>query len=180
MRPIIVALRLAWDDTICRWSAIVGLPLLGTVYAAVLPASMTGGRIGWVSLRLLTPELGILAVALASLLTLTVALMVLIVRHGRRASKAAVTGGALMALVTPLLCCSPVLPLALGALAVAFPAIAGVAAGRMQGYIATHETSLLLVAVGLTAVALYQNARRVASGPHCRIPARRPDSQSTR
>lgn len=173
MSQIFTALKLAWQEKTCRWAAGISFAVLLPLYAATLPASLTGGRIGWVSLRLLTPELGVIALALALLLTLTVALMVLIIRQGQRASKGAAAGSALggvMALITPLLCCSPILPLALGSLAVVFPAMAGTVSGRVQGFIATHEFGLLLTALSLTAFALYQNARRVVAGTCCRLP----------
>lgn len=175
MTPILAALKLAWADKACRWAAALSFAVLLPLYAATLPASLTGGRIGWISLRLLTPGLGAIACGLALLLALTVALMVLIIRQGQRASKGAATGsalGAVLALITPLLCCSPILPLALGALAVSSPALAGAAGGRVQGFIATHEFELLLAALALTALALYQNARRAVAGACCRIPTR--------
>ncbi|TAL94027.1 MAG: hypothetical protein EPN69_06615 [Rhodanobacter sp.] len=171
MSLIFTALKLAWQEKACRWAAGVSFAILLPLYAATLPASLTGGRIGWVSLRLLTPELGFIALALALLLALTVALMVRIVRQGQRTSKSAATGGllgGLVALITPLLCCSPILPLALGSLAVTFPALASAAGGRVQGFIATHEVWLLLAALALTALALYLNARRVIAGTCCR------------
>lgn len=174
MMTVLTALKLAWAEKASRWAAGLSFAVLLPLYAATLPASLTGGRIGWVSLRLLTPELGIIAFALALLLALTVALMALIIRQGQRASKGAATGSALggvMALITPLLCCSPILPLALGALAVVFPTLANAASGRVQGFIATHEIGLLLAALTLTGVAFYLNARRAAAGASCRVPA---------
>ncbi|TAM24175.1 MAG: hypothetical protein EPN62_07670 [Candidimonas sp.] len=171
MTLIFTALKLAWQEKACRWAAGVSFAVLLPLYAATLPASLTGGRIGWVSLRLLTPELGVIAFALALLLALTVTLMVRIVGQGQRTSKGAATGGllgGLVALITPLLCCSPILPLALGSLAVTFPALAGAASGGVQGFVATHEIQLLLAALALTALALYLNARRVIAGAYCR------------
>ena len=176
------ALKLAWAERPCRWVAGLSFAAFLLLYAAVLPASLTGGRIGWVSLRLLTPALAAIAFALALALALTLALMVLIVRQGQRASGRAATGsafGALVALIAPLLCCSPILPLALGALAVVFPALAASAAGSVQGFIATHEMTLLLAAVALTAFALELNARRALAGACCRIrPASHPAPES--
>lgn len=167
---VAAALTTLWQDRAARWTALGGFLVMLPIYTVMLPASLTGGRIGWVSLRLISPVMAIIAVALSAVLALTVGLMVLLLRLGRRSSKGAATGGALMALVTPLLCCSPLLPLALGALALAFPALAGVAAGRLQGFIATHELTILLFALGLGVLAFYQNARRVGSGSSCRLP----------
>lgn len=173
MPAIVRAIILARAERPCRWAAALSFAVFLPLYAAVLPASLTSGRIGWVSLRLLTPTLGVIAFVLALLLALTVALMVLIVRQGQRASGSATTGsalGAILAVMTPLLCCSPILPLALGALAVAFPTVAAAGAGSVQGFIATHEMELLLAAVALTAFALELNARRAVAGACCRVP----------
>jgi len=169
MRTLIDALWVVRAEPAARWTALTAFAVLLPVYGATLPASLTGGYIGWVSLRLLTPATAAIALVLSIMLSLTLALMVVLLRHGQRASKAAAAGGALVAFVTPLLCCTPVLPLALGTLAVAFPALAGMAAGTVQGFIATHETAILIAAVALSGAALYQNAVRVARGAACRV-----------
>lgn len=169
MRTVIEALGLAWRERLCRRVAIVSFVVLLALYATALPASFTNGQLGWVSLRMLTLQLAVIAVALASILSLTLALMTLILRQGQKAKGSAATGGALIGLITPLLCCSPVLPFALGGLAVLFPALAGAAAGTVQGFIATHELALLLFALALTGLALYQNARAAVEGARCRV-----------
>lgn len=74
-----------------------------------------------------------------------------------------------MGILTPLLCCSPILPLLLGLLAIVFPALANAAAGPLQAFIARHETALLLTALALMVMALHQNARRVLQGSSCRV-----------
>ena len=171
MSSIAIALKQLWTEPVGRWTTVAGMIVMLPLYAATLPASLTGGRIGWTSLRLLTPEQAVIALCLTVLLSQTLGLMVLLMRHRQRASKATAAGGALMACITPLLCCSPLLPLGVGALAVVFPALSGVGPGFAQGFIATHEMMLLLIALALSAVAFYQNAKRVASGPLCSMPA---------
>ncbi len=174
MRTMWQALRLAWSETAARRSGLFSFVILVTLYAFTLPASLTGGFVGWVSLRLLTPQLALMALALALPAALTVSLMVSLLRQGGNARGATLAGGTLLGLVTPLLCCSPIIPLALGALATLAPTAAAAASGRLQGFIATHETVLLLAALGLMVLALYQNARRVVAGAHCRVPRHRP------
>lgn len=169
MSTLTDALGIVWAEPAARWTALAAFAVLLPVYGVTLPASLTGGYIGWVSLRLLTPSMAVIAVVLSAILSLTLALMVVLIRRGQRARKGAAASGALVALVTPMLCCTPVLPLALGTLAVAFPALAGMAAGSVQGFIATHETAILVAAVALGAVALYQNAARVSRAAACRV-----------
>lgn len=169
-RDCVEAFRLGLSEPVWRRTATAGFILLLPLYAATLPASLTGGRIGWVSLRMLTPGLAAIALVLALLLALTLAFMVLSVRAGYKAGKSAAAGGAIVGLLTPLLCCSPILPLAFAALATVFPAFAGAAPGRVQGFIAVHETWLLAAALVLAILALYQNARRALRGAACRSP----------
>lgn len=170
MRVIGPALSRLRQDRFGRRVAIGAFTLLLPFYATMLPAAFTGGRIGWVSLRLLTPLDAAIALALAVFLALTMAMVAMLLRDGRRASKAVAGSGAVIGLVTPLLCCSPLLPTLLAGLALVFPALANAAAGSVQGFIATHETAILSASVALTALAFWQNARRLVTGPACRTP----------
>ncbi len=95
--------------------------------------------------------------------------MVFLLREGQRARGGLASGGVLLGILTPLLCCSPILPLLLGLLAIVFPALANAAAGPLQAFIARHETALLLTALALMVMALHQNARRVLQGSSCRV-----------
>lgn len=167
-RDIVEAFRLGLREPIWRRTAVISFVLLLPLYAVILPTSFTSGRIGWVSLRMLTPELAVIAFVLALLLALTFAFIALALRVGYKAGKSAAAGGAIVGLLTPLLCCSPLLPLAFAALATVFPAFIGAAPGRVQGFIAVHETELLLAAILLAALALYQNIRRAVRGARCR------------
>lgn len=171
MIAVVSALDRIRKDRVGRYTAAISFVVLFLIYAAVLPASLTGGYVGWTSLQFLTLGLFGTAAALAAFLSLTVAMMVLLVRDGRRASKSFAAGGALLALVTPLLCCSPLLPLGLGLFATIFPALLGAAPGRVQGFIATHETAILAAALAFSALAFWQNAGRIVRPPACRAPA---------
>lgn len=134
--------------------------LLAISYAMILPATYTGGAIGLVSLRFLTFGTFVLALLMALLLALTVALGVYGLRHGAGAKPAGSALGAVLAALPPLLCCSPILPLAISAVAATLPA-AGPLGVPIQGFIATHELEIYGVAIALMAWGLYANARRV-------------------
>lgn len=170
MGDLATAFKRLWQEPAGRWTTGPAFIVLFPLYAATLPASLTGGHIGWVSLRLLTPGQAIFAFCLAALLALTLGIMVLLIKGGQKASKSSATGGALVAFFAPLLCCTPIIPLGLGALAVVFPAAAGFAPGLIQGFIATHEFGIELFAVALSFVAFWQNARKLAIDPVCSIP----------
>lgn len=136
--------------------------LFAVLYAMILPATYTSGVIGLVSLRFLTLGLFALALVMALLLALTLALGVYGFRNGSGAKPAGSAVGAVLAALPPLLCCSPILPLAISAVAAILPA-AGPLGLPIQGFIATHELEIYGVAIALMAWGLYGNARRVLS-----------------
>ena len=78
-------------------------------------------------------------------------------------------GGLIISLVTPLLCCSPILPILFSFLAGFLPALAGGAGGAVQGFLATHEWLFFTVATAILVFALYQNAREVVKGAGCAV-----------
>lgn len=169
MMTISRAMQRATTDKVARWVAIFGFLFGLPLYLITIPASLTGGHIGWSNLRFLTTGMTLFALAMSLLLALTLLLMVFLIREGRRARSGLAASGTLLGLLTPLLCCSPILPLLLGLLAVVFPTLASAAAGSVQSFIARHETAFLVPAVLLMALALHQNARWVLRGTSCRI-----------
>ena len=132
------------------------------VYLMVLPSSYTGGRIGPAAMHYLTPRLWLFAVLMAGLLALMLPVAVFALRHGGRIRAASGAGGVLVAVITPLLCCSPFIPIVIGSVAAVIPA-AGQMGLPIQGFVATHETLFYAAASGLLALGLYGNARRVLS-----------------
>jgi hypothetical protein len=146
--------------------------IFAILYAMILPATYTGGVIGLVSLRFLTLGTFVLALLMALLLALTLALGVHGFRNGSGAKPAGSALGAVLAALPPLLCCSPILPLTIAALAAILPAAGSL--GVLQGFIAVHETEIYGVAIALMAWGLYGNARRMLSCSH------RPHAASTK
>ncbi|OYV54150.1 MAG: hypothetical protein B7X09_04395 [Acidiphilium sp. 21-66-27] len=131
-------------------------------YAVLLPATSTGGTLGLVSLRFLTPGEFVLALIMAALLTLTVALGVYGLRQGGRVRPAGSVLGAILATLPALLCCTPILPLGIAAIASILPA-AGRFGVPIQGFIATHEGEIYGVAIVLMVWSLYGSAKRALS-----------------
>jgi hypothetical protein len=136
--------------------------IFALLYAMILPATYTGGAIGLVSLRFLTPGTFVLALVMALLLALIVVLGVHGFRNGSGVKSAGGALGAALGILPSLLCCSPVLPLSIAAIAAFLPA-AGSLGIPIQGFIATHELEIYGVAIVLMAWGLYGNARRVLS-----------------
>jgi hypothetical protein len=142
--------------------------VLFALYAALLPASMTGGIVGLVSLSYLTWGEAGLALAMAALLAPTLALGFYGLRHGGGSRPAGSLAGALLAAVPPLFCCSPLLPLAIAMIAGVAPAAARFGL-PVQGFIATHEGGFYAAAIGLMAWGLLSNARRVLYCPRAGV-----------
>lgn len=152
-----------------RMISAVTFPVALLLYLMTLPAMFTGGVIGLVGFRHLTPELIGVALVMAILLTLIIPFSLYLLAQGFKASSGAATSGVVVGLLAPMLCCTPLIPILLGLIATAFPFASGLPPGRVQGFIATHETDFFLSAIALLLIALYQNAKRIAHGEACRL-----------
>lgn len=130
------------------------------VYAVTLPATYTGGQIGVVSLRFLTPILAGFAVILAGLVSVASTFTAYAIRHGTAVSTRSAAGGMVGSLLAPLVCCSPVLP----ALAAGIAAVTGVSplfAGTIQGLIASYELQILTAATLGLMYSVHATARNI-------------------
>lgn len=135
------------------------------LYAFTLPATYTGGRVGLVSLRLLTPTLAAFSFIMAGLVAVILPFTAYTIQIGGSSSATATTSGVVGSVLPPLLCCSPLLPIIAASVAGVFPAAFGVS-GYIQGFVATYETEILLTATGILGYALYRSAETVNG---CRI-----------
>lgn len=140
-------------------------------YLVTLPATYTGGTVGWVALPYLTPPLAAFAVVLALLLSLVTTVTVYSVRTALRQRAVGVGVGAVAASLLPAsLCCTPLVPAVLAALGASTPEIYRLT-GRIQGAVARSEilvlagsALLLLVALHLGAGGLVGSCRRREGG----------------
>ncbi len=168
MNTIVAAIRTVFSSPGYRVAGILSFVLVLTLYLFTLPAMLTGGRVGLVSFRFLTPRLAALAVVMATLVAIILPLMLYLVRRGRRVRTASIASGVAIGILAPLLCCSPLLPIALGFVSSVFPLLGGAGTG-LQGFIATHEMGFFGAAIVLLIYALYQNARKVCEDACCRV-----------
>jgi len=160
LRSVPRALAVVFGRTAYRVLALVLLVITLPAYLMILPASFTGGAIGLVTLPFLSVRLVLFAAAMSILLSLIVPTAIYAIRHGGRLRASSATGGVLTAVLTPLLCCSPAIPIMISAIAAVIPA-AGQFGLPLQAFIATHESLLYSLAIGLLGLGLYGNARRV-------------------
>ena len=162
VRIIPRALSLALGSRRAMLATSLAFLVFTAAYAMILPATYTGGAVGLVSLRFLDLGSFVLALFMGLLLALTLALGVYSFRCGAGAKPAGSALGAVLAILPSLLCCSPILPLTLSAIAAVLPA-AGALGIPIQGFIATHEPEIYGIAAALMVWGLYGNARRVLS-----------------
>ena len=169
MTLIVNALKTVWQLSAYRWLSVISFVAFFMLYLLTLPSSFTGGQIGLVSLQYLDGSMFTLSLVMALLVSMIITLMVWLIRQGQKASKASATGGVLVGIFAPLLCCSPIIPIIFGSLASLLPSFIGSSGPLFQGFIATYQTELFTIAIILLLLALYQNARKVISGHCCKI-----------
>ena len=150
----------------------LGLFVLGLgFYLVTLPATYTGGAIGWASLGYLSVELLLAAFILALLLSAVLTLNVYSARTALRQQGAGLSVGAVLASLTPSsVCCTSLVPAALAAIGASTPRIFSLT-GRIQGTVARYEAAFLVLSVVLLLAALRLAARSVCGS--CRRPERR-------
>ena len=171
MKTLGLALREVFAS---KRSWVVGVLSFGVfliMYLITLPATFTGGRIGLQALAFVTPQLVGWSVLLAILLVLLVPITIYLLQRGyrTRGGVGGATGGLVISLVTPLLCCSPILPIAFSFLAGWIPLLAGGAGGAFQGFLATHEWLFFGISALILLGALFWNAREVVKGGCCDV-----------
>ncbi|SHF37994.1 hypothetical protein SAMN05443144_1087 [Fodinibius roseus] len=140
------------------------------LYAVTLPAKYTAGRIGLVSLQHLSWSMGLFALAFALLLGAVIPFTVFAFRQGVKSQKSSTAGGLFVSILTPLLCCSPLLPALMGFLGGLIPLLPAGSSLAVQKFVVTWETEIYLGSLALLALALYQNANYIARSAACRMP----------
>lgn len=141
----------------------LALPL----YLMTLASEYTGGAIGPAALKYLDAQMVVFSLVMTTLLSLLLPVMFYLLRQGSGMARSTATGGVAIGVLTPILCCSPALPLMLGFIATFFPALVDMIGWKLQQFIVTNSTELYLFASALLLLALYQNARRVHRGDLC-------------
>ncbi len=173
VRNLLPALREVFFNRAAWVTAGVSFVFFLSVYLLTLPATFTGGMIGFRALGFLTPALIGWSLFLAFLLGLLVPMTVYLLRRGYRARGATGTaaGGIVISLLAPLLCCSPILPITVSFLTGWIPLLAGGAGGFVQGFLATHESLIFSITALILLGAILWDAREITRGVCCAVPA---------
>lgn len=169
MNTIYDALKTVLQEHSYRWISFISFILFLLLYLITLPASYTGGYSSFEALEYLNPTLVSFSIVMAAFVALLMSLITYLIRQGQKASKSSATGGLLIGVLAPMLCCSPLLPIAIGFIASVLPALGGTFGIQIQGFIATHQIELFSAASLLLLYALYQNAKKIVNGINCNI-----------
>lgn len=167
MNTILIALKTVLSLRAYQWTSWISFILFLILYLTTLPASYTGGYSSFAALKYLTPTLLGFSILMAALVALLLPLIIYLIRQGRKSSKSSATGGVLIGVLAPMLCCSPILPITVGFIVTLLPTLGGAFGIQIQGFIATHQIELFIAASLLLLFALYQNAKKVANGVQC-------------
>lgn len=139
--------------------------VLSGLYFFILPATYTGGRVGWVSLRFLNFKLAVFALLFSFTLSLVMPFTFYAFRK-RKSKKSSVAAGSIIgSILPPLLCCSPFLP-SIAVLLGGFAPFAFRISGFLQGIIATFETQIFIGITVILMYSVYLNARQVILADH--------------
>lgn len=171
MKNLLPAIREVFASRAAWLIGITSFAIFLVLYLMTLPATFTGGMVGFRAFAFVTPELAGWSVLMAAPLGVLMPMTVYLLRRGYKARGGAGTaaGGLVISLITPLLCCSPILPIAFSFLAGFIPALAGGAGGVVQGFLATHEWLFFTVAMAILIFALFKNAKEVVKGACCAV-----------
>ncbi len=169
MKTIFNALKIVFIIRIYQRISIISFAVFLLLYLMTLPASYTGGYSSFDALHYLNPTLIGFSVLMAGLAALLMSLIIYLIKQGQKSSKSSAAGGIVIGLLAPMLCCSPILPIAIGIIASLIPALGGTFGVHLQGFIATHQIEIFITASLLLLFALYQNAKKVIDGIRCHI-----------
>ena len=169
MKTILSATKTVLGFRLYQWMTGVSFVVFLMLYLTTLPASYTGGYSSLTALEYLNPVLIGFSILMALLVALLLPMIVYLIRQGKKSSKSSATGGILIGVLAPMLCCSPILPITIGFVATLLPTLGGTFGIQIQGFIATHQIELFIAASVLLWFALYQNARKVINGVQCEV-----------
>lgn len=167
MNKIISSLYFVFGEGKYKIIGIISFVFFLLLYLLTLPSSYTGGRVGLISFQFLSVKMIIFAVIFALLLGVLIPFIVFLVTRSRKGHTTTAAGGIFVSIITPFLCCSPLLPVVLGFIGSIIPILPGSFGLTVQAFVATHETEIYLGVVALLLISIYQNSRSIVECPDC-------------
>jgi len=156
---VVYAFQSPVQDSHSKRRTAILFSLVLVVHLVVLPAHVLGSDIGLRSFAHLNLSIALFALLFATLESVLINLWGLLIRQNTHCRTAPAAGGMLIGLVSPLLCCTPLLPTILSFIAILFPSAVSGMGLQIQYTVNVYQTELLLLSLGLLLFAIIQNAR---------------------
>ena len=129
------------------------------LHLLIFPSEVIGGDIGIESFKNISAQILLLSIVFASLEAVLVNLWVYLIRNKKHCKTAPASGGLLIGFLSPLLCCTPLLPTILSVVALVFPqALTGMGI-EIQYFVNVYQLHLMFAALCLLMLAITQNVK---------------------
>jgi hypothetical protein len=161
---VLYAFQIPVEDSHSKRRTAIIFSLLLAAHLVVLPAHVLGSDIGLLSFSHLNLRIVLFAFLFATLESVLINLWVQLKRQKNRCRTAPAAGGIVIGMVSPLLCCTPLLPTILSFAAILFPSTVLGMGLKIQYAVNVYQTELLLLALVLLLGAIVQNAWHLNSG----------------
>mgnify|MGYP000520651662 CR=1 FL=1 len=156
---MVSAFRLSMHDKRSKWLTASTFSLLLIIHLVVLPAHVIGSDIGWRSFRYLDLKMLSFALLFAVLESVLINLWMHLLLNKSHCKTTSALGGISIGIVSPLLCCTPLLPTVLSFIAILFPSVVSGLGFKIQYSVNVYQTELLVFALGLLLIAITQNSK---------------------
>lgn len=167
MNKIMSSLHFVFAEKRYKTIGVISFTSFLVLYLFTLPSSYTGGRIGLISFKFLTVEMIIFAVVFSLLLGVLIPFIFFLIKRSQKGHTTTAVGGVFVSIITPFLCCSPLLPVVLGFIGSIIPILPGSFGLTVQAFVAMHETEIYLFVVVLLLLSIYQNSKSIVECPDC-------------
>ena len=156
---VVKALKITFKMMRIKFILWVSFVVLFLLHLYILPAHILGMDIGLNSFLNLNIEILIFSFLLSLLESILISMLYFLMTNKIHCKTTSAAGGMFIGLISPLLCCSPILPTLLGFVAVIFPsAMLGVGI-KVQYFVNVYQTQLFILALFLLLLAIFQNAK---------------------
>jgi hypothetical protein len=159
---VVFAFRMPVQGSHSKWRTAILFSLLLVAHLVILPAHVLGSDFGLRSFAHLNLRIALLAFLFATLESVLITLWVQLIRQKTHCRTAPAAGGIVIGIISPLLCCTPLLPTALSFIAILFPSAVSGLGVTIQYTVNVYQTELLILALGLLLFAIIQNARSLS------------------
>jgi len=160
---VLNALIITLHEKKSKWILFISFSILLLFHLTILPAHILGMDIGLSSFFNLTANIVLFSLLLALSESTLICMWFYLIKHKTQCKTAPAAGGVTIGIITPLLCCSPILPSILSFIAILFPSAISGMGMKVQYMVNVYQTGLLIFALILLLIAIYQNAKFITA-----------------